>query len=53
MSEFAALSNIIISWRARVMYDPWIGHGSTPDALRPCGATIFNNDFNPAYHIEM
>lgn len=31
----------------------WAGHGSTAEALRPCGATVINNDFNPMYETEI
>eukprot|EP00873_Tetraselmis_striata_P016886 jgi/Tetstr1/437150/TSEL_025910.t1 len=52
VSEYAALANVI-TWRGRVIFDPWAGHGSTAEALRPCGATVINNDFNPMYQTEM
>eukprot|EP00873_Tetraselmis_striata_P016708 jgi/Tetstr1/436972/TSEL_025744.t1 len=52
VSEYAPLANMI-SWRSRVIFGPWAGHGSTAEALRPCGATVINNDFNPMYQTEM
>eukprot|EP00873_Tetraselmis_striata_P019078 jgi/Tetstr1/439342/TSEL_027780.t1 len=52
VSKYAAVA-IVIIWRGRGIFDPWAGHKSTPEALRPCGATVLNNDFSLMYLIDL